>query len=48
MDEVVIFKTSDSNDALSAVAHTAFDDPFSYPDAPPRQSMEVRTLCFWN
>ena len=27
-------------------AHTGFDDPTSPPDAPPRESIEVRTLVF--
>ena len=28
-------------------AHTAFDDPTSRPDAPARESIEVRTLVFF-
>ena len=28
-------------------AHTGFDDPTSPPDAPPRESLEVRTLVFF-
>src|SRR2546422_8091822 len=28
-------------------AHTAFDDPTSPPDPPPRESIEVRTLAFF-
>jgi hypothetical protein len=28
-------------------AHTAFDDPTSAADAPPRRSIELRTLVFW-
>ena len=28
--------------------HTAFDDPTSAPDAPPRRSIEVRTLAFFD
>jgi hypothetical protein len=28
-------------------AHTAFDDPSSAADAPPRRSIEVRALLFW-
>jgi len=28
-------------------AHTAFDDPTSPPDPPPRESIEVRTLVFF-
>lgn len=27
--------------------HAAFDDPASPPDAPPRESIEVRALVFW-
>jgi hypothetical protein len=28
-------------------AHTAFDDPTSAPNAPPRRSIEVRSILFW-
>jgi hypothetical protein len=28
-------------------AHTAFDDPTSAPDAPPRRSIELRSIVFW-
>ena len=28
-------------------AHTAFDDPTSAPDAPPRRSIEGRSIVFW-
>jgi hypothetical protein len=28
-------------------AHTAFDDPTSAPDAPPRRSIEIRSILFW-
>jgi hypothetical protein len=28
-------------------AHTAFDDPRSGPEAPPRRSIEVRSIVFW-
>jgi hypothetical protein len=28
-------------------AHTAFDDPTSPPDAPPRRSIEIRSILFW-
>ncbi len=27
--------------------HTAFDDPTSPPDAPPRESIETRTFVFF-
>ena len=26
--------------------HTAFDDPTAAPDAPPRESIEIRTISF--
>jgi hypothetical protein len=28
-------------------AHSSFDDPTSLPDAPARESVEVRTLAFF-
>jgi hypothetical protein len=28
-------------------AHTAFDNPHSPADAPPRRSIEIRALLFW-
>lgn len=36
---------SDGRARLSA--HTAFDDPTSATDAPPRRSIEIRALVFW-
>ncbi|HZU88080.1 MAG TPA: CmcJ/NvfI family oxidoreductase [Stellaceae bacterium] len=48
-DEAVLIRCFDS--ALSGPqrfsAHGAFDDPQSPPDAPPRESIEVRTLVFY-
>ncbi len=48
-DEVVLLKCYDS--AVDGTArwtgHGAFPDPTSPPDAPPRESLEVRTLLFW-
>jgi hypothetical protein len=48
-DESVLIRCFDS--ALSGPqrfsAHGAFDDPQSPPDAPPRESIEVRTLVFY-
>jgi hypothetical protein len=48
-DEVVLIRCFDS--ALQGPArfsaHGAFDDPQSPPDAPPRESIEVRTLAFY-
>lgn len=47
-DEAVLIKGYDSLDDGRArfTLHTAFDDPTSPADAPPRQSIEVRTLVF--
>jgi hypothetical protein len=48
-DEAVLIRCFDS--ALQGPsrfsAHTGFDDPTSPPDAPPRESIEVRTLVFF-
>jgi hypothetical protein len=48
-DEVTLLKVYDSQTDGTArlTAHTAFDDPTTPPDAPPRRSIEVRTLVFW-
>lgn len=48
-DEVTLLKVYDSNTDGTArlTAHTAFDDPTTPVDAPPRRSIEVRTLVFW-
>jgi hypothetical protein len=47
--EAVVFKTFDSikDGRARWTAHTAFDDPTSPPDAPPRESIEMRTLAFF-
>lgn len=46
-DELLVFKLCDSQPgAVQYTAHTSFDDPTSPPDAPPRQSFEVRTIAF--
>lgn len=47
--EATLLKVYDSQTDGRArlTAHTAFDDPTSAPDAPPRRSMEIRTLVFW-
>jgi len=47
--EALVFKCFDS-DATRArlTAHTAFDDPTSPTDAPPRESIEVRALAFFS
>jgi hypothetical protein len=47
-DEVLAFKLCDSDaGCLQWTGHTAFDDPTSRPDAPPRQSLEIRTISFF-
>jgi hypothetical protein len=48
-DEVVLIKIYDSLEDGTArlSAHTAFDDPTTRADAPPRRSIEVRALVFW-
>lgn len=47
-DEALLIKCYDSETDGRArfVAHTAFDDPTTPPDAPPRESIELRTLVF--
>jgi hypothetical protein len=48
-NEALVFKTYDSvkDGRARFTAHAAFDDPTSPPDAPPRESIEVRTLAFF-
>lgn len=48
-DEAVVFKTFDSvkDGRARWTAHSAFDDPTSPSDAPPRESIEIRTLAFF-
>ena len=48
-DEPVLIRCFDSGleGAARFSAHTGFDDPTSPPDAPPRESLEVRTLVFF-
>ena len=49
-DEVVVLKCYDSmTDGRARFApHASFDDPNSPPDAAPRESIEVRTLAFFD
>ena len=49
-DEVVLIRCFDSAQAGAArfSAHGAFDDPTTPPDAPPRESIELRALVFFN
>ena len=47
-DELLLFTLCDSEpSAVQRVAHTAFDDPTTPDDAPPRTSFELRTICFF-
>jgi hypothetical protein len=48
-DECVLIRCFDSarSGAARFSAHGAFDDPDSPPEAPPRESIEVRTLVFF-
>lgn len=48
--EAVIFKCYDSKKDGRArfTAHTAFEDPAAPPDAPARESIEMRTIAFWS
>jgi len=46
-DEVLIFKICDSQKSVAQFTpHATFADPTSRPDAAPRQSFEIRTICF--
>jgi hypothetical protein len=48
-DEALVFKVYDSakDGRARFTPHTSFDDPTSPADAPPRQSIEVRTMAFF-
>ncbi|MFN2645267.1 MAG: CmcJ/NvfI family oxidoreductase [Burkholderiales bacterium] len=47
-DEAIVFKVYDSaKDRARFTPHTSFDDPTSPAGAPPRQSIEARTLAFF-
>ena len=47
--EAILIKTYDSETDGRArfTIHTAFDDPTTPADAPPRESMETRTFAFF-
>jgi len=48
-DEAMLLKCYDSDRGRARfTAHSAFDDPTSPVDAPPRESIEVRTLAFFS
>jgi hypothetical protein len=48
-NEAMVFKCYDSlkDGRARWTAHCAFDDPTAPPDAPPRESIEMRTLAFF-
>jgi hypothetical protein len=46
-DEALVFKLFDSDaSAVQWTAHSAFAHPATAPDAPPRESIEIRTIAF--
>lgn len=48
-DELLIFRGYDSDPARSRrVPHTAFDDPSAGDDAPPRESIDIRCVAFFD
>lgn len=48
--EAMVFKVFDTDQTVPTrfTAHSAFDDPDTPPDAPPRESIETRTFAFWD
>jgi len=46
-DEVVVFKSYDSEAGVSFAPHVAFENPHAHADAPERESVEVRALVFY-
>lgn len=47
-EEAIIFVTNDSDPARPHhVPHSAFDNPFCPPSAPPRASIEMRAIAYW-
>ena len=49
-DEALVFKVFDSDTTISGrfTPHTSFTDPTSPPDAPARESIEMRALAFFD
>ncbi|HEX7232916.1 MAG TPA: CmcJ/NvfI family oxidoreductase [Candidatus Binatia bacterium] len=48
-DEAIVFKVYDSDkNRARFTAHTSFQDPATPPNAPPRQSIEMRAFAFFN
>jgi hypothetical protein len=48
--EALVFKVFDTDPNVDTrfSAHSAFDDPATPPNAPPRESIETRTFAFWD
>lgn len=47
-EQTILLKTFDSDQGKARfVGHTAFEHPMSKPDAPFRESCEIRTICFF-
>jgi hypothetical protein len=48
-DEALVFKVyeSETDGRARWTAHTSFDDPTTRPDAPPRESIEIRAFAFF-
>ncbi len=48
-DETILIKCYDSHrDVARFAPHGAFEDPTSPPDAPRRESLEIRTVAFFD
>ena len=49
-NEALVFKTyeSEKDGRARFTAHASFDDPTGPPDAPARESIEVRALAFFS
>ena len=48
-DELLIFRGYDSDPVrFRRAPHTAFDDPAAGPDAPPRESIDIRCVAFFD
>jgi len=49
-NEAMVFKVFDTDRSVPTrfTAHSAFDDPDTPPNAPPRESIETRTFAFWD
>ncbi|TFK48884.1 hypothetical protein OE88DRAFT_1663124 [Heliocybe sulcata] len=48
-DEFALIKCFDSKDGVAkCTPHTGFEDPWTPPDAPFRESVELRVLVFYD